>query len=282
MVHDNPNQEPLRETGQPVPPMGRPYKIDADPAPQPAPQQTNAPDPGGLGGGFRDTPVTTVIMAANILVFAAMVLVSGGQAFLNPSTKLLYDWGADYGPATLAGEYWRIVTSTFLHGGVIHIGMNMYVLSDVGRGVERLYGSAKFLVIYMLAGIGGSIVSLFFNPEIISVGASGAVFGCFGAFLMIIRGHSKSFDKGYLQSITRSLVFLLAFNLIWGFSHKGIDNSAHIGGFLAGVLAGACVLPHQMGDKHWTAQNVGWAIFLLIMLGLAGYADYLAFAGTTH
>jgi rhomboid protease GluP len=282
MVEVNPNEEPAREMGQPVPPMGRPYKIDADPAPEPVPTQSQQPQPDDPGAGFLSTPGTLMIIAANTIVFLAMCAVSGGQAFLNPSSKLLYDWGADYGPATLAGEYWRIITSTFLHGGAMHIGMNMYVLSDVGRGVERLYGTSKFLVIYLLAGIGGSVVSLFFNPEIISVGASGAVFGCFGAFLMIIRGHSKSFDKAYLQSITRSLIFLLAFNLIWGFSRKGIDNYAHIGGFFAGVLAGACVLPHKMGDKHWTTQNVGWAIFLLVMLGAAAYADYLAFAGTTH
>jgi membrane associated rhomboid family serine protease len=278
MVNENPSQEPMPGTGNAVPPMGRPYKID-DAAPVAA---SNKPDPGGLGGGFRNTPATVFFIAANVIVFGAMVLMTGGQAFLNPPLKTLYDWGADYGPATLTGEWWRVMTSTFLHGGIVHIGMNMYVLQDVGRGVERMYGTSKFVVIYLLAGLGGSIMSLFFNPEIISVGASGAVFGCFGAFLMIIRGHAASFEKGYLQAITRSLVFLLAFNLIWGFTHKGIDNSAHIGGFITGVLAGACVLPKHFGEKHWTTQNVAWAIFLLIMLGAGGYADYLAFAGSTH
>jgi rhomboid protease GluP len=145
-----------------------------------------------------------------------------------------------------------------------------------------LYGSSKFLVIYLLAGLGGSVVSLFFSPSIISVGASGAVFGAFGAFLAILKGHASSFEKGALQSIWRSVIFLLAFNLIWGFAHKGIDNSAHIGGFITGVLAGAAVLPINLGDHRWSTQNALWAAFVLIMVLGVGYADYLTFVGSSH
>ncbi len=198
---------------------------------------------------------------------------------MSPSQKTLLDWGADFGPLALNGQYWRIFTSMFVHIGIIHIAMNMYILWDVGNILERLYGTSKFLAIYVLAGLGGAVASLCFNPGVLSAGASGAVFGAFGALLAIFRGHNSSFDKGYIQGATRSVVFLLVFNLLWGLSQKGIDNAAHVGGFFTGVLAGFAVLPLLLGDKSWSAKNVGSALFLLIMISLAGYGDFLSFNG---
>lgn len=264
-----------------IPPLGRPYKIDlnSEPAVETAAPNVTAPPAAETTalGGFRDAPATPLIIAVNVTVFAAMVAVSGGEAFLQPSQKLLLDFGADYGPLTFSGEFWRIFSSIFVHIGVIHIAMNMYVLWDIGNALERLYGTTKFVAIYLLAGIGGSVCSLFFNPAIISAGASGAVFGSFGALLAIYKGHEKSFNPEYIKAATRSVMFLLAFNLIWGFSQKGIDNAAHIGGFVTGVLAGFAVLPVVVGDKRWSTQNAVWALLLLVMLGAATYADYLAF-----
>jgi membrane associated rhomboid family serine protease len=262
-----------------VPPMPRPFKIEDDPPAQQPPQDERQEAP---RGAFTNTPGTMLVIAANVIVFGAMCATSAGQAFLDPSSAQLMNWGANYGPDTLGGAWWRLVTNTFVHGGIIHIGMNMYILSDIGRGVERMYGTSKFFVIYLLAGIGGSIVSIFANPNVLSVGASGAVFGCFGAFMVLLRNHSSSFDPNYLKSVWRSLITLLAFNLIYGFSRSGIDNFAHIGGFLSGILAGACVMPKRLGDRQWTAQDIGWSIFLLGMLGAAVYAESLNTATGTH
>lgn len=263
-----------------VPPAPRPFKIEDDnpaPTPQPEDQQQRAP-----GGRFTNTPGTMIVIAANVAVFLAMCATSGGQAFLDPASAQLMKWGANYGPDTLSGAWWRLVTNTFVHGGIIHIGMNMYILSDIGRGVERMYGTGKFFAIYLLAGIGGSIVSIFANPNVLSVGASGAVFGCFGAFMVLLRNHSNSFDPLYLKSVWRSLITLLVFNLIYGFSRAGIDNFAHIGGFLTGILAGACVMPKRLGDRHWTKQDFAWSALLLVMLAATAYSESLNTGASTH
>ncbi len=255
-------------------PTGQPFKIDLDSEPSPPPKAQAQAD---FMAGFKEAPATPIIMAINFLVFGLMVASTGGQAFMSPTQRTLLQWGADYGPLALTGEYWRTFTSMFVHIGIIHIAMNMYILWDVGRILERLYGTSKFLVIYLLAGLGGAVASLYFNPNVLSAGASGAVFGAFGALLAIFREHNSSFEKSYIQSATRSVVFLLIFNLLWGLSQKGIDNAAHVGGFFTGVLAGFSVLPATLGDKRWSGKNIAWALFLLIMIAAAGYGDYQQF-----
>lgn len=259
-----------------IPPVSHPYKIDFDSDPSPDPPQSSSP---GLLAQFKLAPATPAIIGMNFLVFFAMVATTGGEAFLHPTGKTLVDWGANYGPLTfMNGEYWRVLTNVFVHIGIVHICMNMYVLWDVGSVLERLYGSGKFVLIYLLAGIGGSLVSLFFNPTIVSAGASGAVFGAFGALLAIFKGRQQMFDRNFLQSAMRAVGFLLVFNLIWGFSQRGIDNAAHIGGFVTGVVVGFALLPGQPGDKRWSLQNVVWFILLTVAMCAAAYAEYTLFA----
>src|SRR6202011_2677222 len=110
--------------------------------------------------------------------FVAMV--ATGVHWLSPTTADLIKWGADYGPRTTAGEWWRLGSSMFLHLGIIHIAFNMVVLWDIGRFTERLLGNAGFLIVYVLSGLFGSLASVLINPHIPSAGASGAVFGLYG------------------------------------------------------------------------------------------------------
>lgn len=275
MVNENSSHEPVSNAGGSVPPMGRPYKIDTEPPPQ---ESKPKPDP-----GLRSAPALSFLIAANVAVFLCMVVASSGQAFMQPTAHMLLEWGADYGPSTLgSGEFWRLFTSNFVHIGAAHITLNMLLLNNCGRPVEFLYGSSKFLFIYLCAGLGGAIAEMFFSPNIPSAGASGAIFGILGAFLTVLRHHAKRFDTKWLQATLRYLVFLVILNLLYGFSHKGIGNAAHIGGFISGVVAGAFVMPKDLDDKTWSKQDIMWAAFLLLMLGGLGYADYLSFIPTTH
>jgi rhomboid protease GluP len=280
-----------RHTGEPVPPMDRPYKIDfndtfeasSPPAP---PQQAEPETPAGpqkhwVLVAFEGAPGTMLIIAANLLVFIAMVLTSF-DAFLSPSPLMRFQWGSNYGPETLTGQWWRIWTSNYVHAGILHLAINMYALSDVGRALERLLGTSKFVVIYTLAGLGGSIVTLLVMPNVNTVGASGAVFGAFGAFLTLIRMHKASFNEEWVQGVTRTLAMLLVFNLLWGFSNPAINNAAHIGGFITGAAAGWAALPKDIRERKWSRQNVAWTILLTLILGTGGYAAHLLFINATH
>ena len=127
---------------------------------------------------FQLTPrcfVTPAIFWLNIIVFVAMVLT--GVNLMDPTSADLIQSGANYGPKTLSGEYWRLLTCTFLHIGVIHLACNMWALWNVGFLVERLVGNVAFLVLYLVSGLLGSIASLYWNPDVPSPGASGAIFG---------------------------------------------------------------------------------------------------------
>ena len=125
--------------------------------------------------------VAPVLVAINIMVFVLMV--ATGVDFMEPSIEDLISWGANFGPRTVDWEWWRLLSCTFLHIGALHIAFNMYVLWDVGRVVERLVGSTTFLVLYVASGLVGSLASLALNPQVVSAGASGSVFGVFGALI---------------------------------------------------------------------------------------------------
>ena len=197
------------------------------------PQQPERP---ALVVPARSPVVTYTIMAMNILVFLAMVLT--GISIMGPSPEVALAWGADYGPQTLqGGEYWRIVTSTFVHFGIIHIGMNMYVLYQIGPFTERLFGHIRYLVLYMLAGIGGSLVSLWIHPNAVGAGASGAIFGVYGGLMAFMFAHRSVIPPASRSAILRSAGIFIGYNLIFGLQGS-IDLSAHIGGLVTGFLVG--------------------------------------------
>ncbi len=179
---------------------------------------------------LRRTPVTTLLLIA---IAAGYVLqVFGGDA--------LTEAGANYGPAIHAGQYWRLVTSMFLHGGLLHLGLNAWALFQLGSLLELLMGSPRMLLIYFLSGIAGSLASATFT-QAPSVGASGAIFGLLGALIaFLLRRRGALTPQG--KSILMQLVGWAVINVFFGFSTPGIDNSAHLGGGAAGLLLGF-VLP---------------------------------------
>jgi membrane associated rhomboid family serine protease len=185
--------------------------------------------------GFFFTPI---LIYVNILVFILMVIM--GLGFISFKGNDLLIWGANFGPLVKSGEWWRLLTSIFLHGGLMHILANMYGLLFVGIFLEPLLGKTKYLFIYLLTGIIASLTSIWWHEATVSVGASGAIFGLYGLFisLMLTKVYPVEFSKAFLSSI---LIFV-GFNLLMGLT-GGIDNAAHIGGLISGFIIGLILYP---------------------------------------
>lgn len=133
----------------------------------------------------RGIPVTRLLVAINLIVFVAML--AGGAGLWHSSNSVQLAWGANFGPATQDGEWWRLGTAMFLHFGIIHLGLNLWALWDGGQLVERMYGSVRFTAIYFASGLTGNLLSLVANKGLaISGGASGAIFGIYGALLVFL------------------------------------------------------------------------------------------------
>lgn len=180
--------------------------------------------------------VTYALLAINALVFAAMV-VTGTSAF-EPTGADLLKWGADFGPQTLAGEWWRAFTCMFVHIGAVHLALNCWCLMDLGSVVERVFGRGTFLGLYLLTGLAGSVASLWWHPDIISAGASGAVFGVAGALAAVLFGKKLPLSAEITKAKLNSVVVFIGYNVFYGFTRSGIDNAAHLGGLAAGFLLG--------------------------------------------
>jgi rhomboid protease GluP len=181
--------------------------------------------------------VTYALIAINALVFLAMV--ATGVSFTSPRPIDVYRWGGDFGPATVgANQWWRLLTSTFVHFGIIHIGFNMYVLYRIGPFIEQVFGRARYLGIYFIAGLAGSLVSVWVHPNAVGAGASGAIFGLYGAVFGFLLTHRRTLDPAATSSIAKSAGIFVLYNVVLGSMSGTTDLSAHIGGLIAGFLAG--------------------------------------------
>lgn len=207
-------------------------------------------------------PIATYIL---LLLIAAMFVVlekNGGST----SVLTLIEYGAKYNPLIIEGEWWRFISAMFLHIGFLHLAMNSLALFYLGGAVERMYGTSRFLLIYFIAGVFGSIASFAFNEQV-AAGASGAIFGCFGALLYFGTIHKKLF----FRTMGKSVLMILALNLLFGFAVPMVDNGAHIGGLMGGYLASAAVqLPNDNRSYKQVAAFVvtGVAIMTLFWYGM--------------
>lgn len=175
--------------------------------------------------------LTYVIIAANVIMYLLTAFLS--QNIFDSDTGVLVYLGAKYNPYIKAGEYYRLITCMFLHGGLIHLAFNMYALNSIGPLVEKVYGKVKYIVIYFISGITSSLFSFLFSAGI-SVGASGAIFGLLGAVLIFAIIMKESIGKGFLRNIAS----VVAINLFIGFTMSNIDNFGHLGGLLGGAILG--------------------------------------------
>ena len=180
--------------------------------------------------------VTAILILANVAVFAAMA-VSIGTIFGFNILQLAL-WGGNGGSLIAKGEWWRLGSAIFIHGDWLHLLLNLWVLWSVGRLTERLYGSWVYAAIYVSAGILGCLASLVWDPTVVSVGASGAIFGIVGAFVAYLPHPRTRVPSALVRSYLLPTLIFVAFNVIGGFVSPGIDNAGHVIGLLSGFVIG--------------------------------------------
>ena len=209
------------------------------------------------------TPYATYAIIGICVVMA--VLTQGGGSF-----ETSYRFGARYAPAIAAGDWWRLITPIFLHGGIFHIGFNMFAVYTYGPGLERAFGIARFIALFLAAGFLGNALG-FFAGDIgrLSVGASGAVFGVFGAWAVYFYRRRRSDARA--EQMLRGLGGLIAINLLFGFVVNFVDNWAHIGGLIGGAIIGFAL--DQGSTRRAKGQSVliaaaGVAVVLAVGTGL--------------
>lgn len=217
---------------------------------------------------ISDFPATTALIAVNLLVFVIIVATGLRQqpfswkAFLavvqHPAADLLIRRGANFGPLTTSGPWWewgRLLTNTFVHIGIVHLLVNMWALLNLGALAEYLFGRRTMLAIYLLTGIVGSITSLGWHPGAVSAGASGAIFGLAGALLIAFRFARLPLSKPVITSTSISLVVFAAYTLAYGIWTGKMDNAAHIGGLVAGLIFGAAIVLSNRKAAHEPEPN---------------------------
>jgi rhomboid protease GluP len=215
-------------------------------------------------------PVTTTLMVINTAVWLVMVL--RGISPIDPDSQSLLNWGANYGPLSLGSEPWRILSSNYLHGGIIHLALNMWCLWNLGFLAERIFDRWTYALVYTACGIAGSIVSLWFHPAVLGVGASGAIFGIAGALIAALYLGKLPVPKRAIQGTLRSLLTFAAYNLFFGTVAAGIDNSAHIGGLVAGLALGAALARHLTSPPDIRNAWRRWVLLAMALVLIFGFA----------
>jgi rhomboid protease GluP len=201
---------------------------------------------------------TYVFLVVQVLVFLLMELRGGST-----DTSTLIRFGAKFNPLIVEGEWWRFFTPMVLHIGMLHLFMNSIALFYLGPMIERIFGNIRFVFIYIFAGFAGSLASFLFSPNL-SAGASGAIFGCFGALLYF----GMSFPGLFFRTMGLNIIAVLVINLIFGFTMPGIDNAGHIGGLVGGFAAAGMVHFPKKRKRilKQTGFLAGTALLTLMML----------------
>ncbi len=224
---------------------------------------------------------TWVLLALNVLVYLASVAfgiflqiqpdlsVTWCPAWIHPSSCNLFLMGwKDNEMIYRYGQYWRLLTATFLHGGIIHLLVNGLGIYVIGRQTEYVYGTGRFVAVYFVSGLSGSVLSYAFNAAP-AVGASGALFGIVGAlsvFFYTTRNLLGEFSRSQLQG----MIVLVVINLFFGLSVSGIDNFGHIGGLIGGVASGWLLVPRYRVDTRFLPPVVVKQSLPLMWVGVAG------------
>jgi membrane associated rhomboid family serine protease len=210
--------------------------------------------------------MTPVIVAVNVAVFAVMAVSLNSLIGFNP--VLLAFWGANSGALDQSGQWWRLLSYQFLHLSVIHLALNMWVMWSVGRLTERLYGSFALLFIYLVSGTLAGLASIVWNPNLVSVGASGSIFGVVGALLALFFRSRDEIPTSVLQYWLPISLFVV-FNLFNGARQPGIDNAAHVGGLMAGICIGAVMVRPLESRKGFPITRTALASLLAAAAAVA-------------
>lgn len=208
-------------------------------------------------------PVTSAIVAANVLVFIAMTL--SGVSPVEPRISDLVKWGANTGWQTLLSQPWRMWTSNYVHIGIVHIALNMWCLWSLGALAERVFDRWTYFLTYTFCGIAGSLASLGLHPTRFGAGASGAIFGLAGALISALYLGNLPIPPRALKSTLKSLVLFAGYNLFFGAVVPAIDNSAHLGGLVCGLVLGAILARHLTSPPD---ERNAWRQWVFLVAGV--------------
>jgi membrane associated rhomboid family serine protease len=209
------------------------------------------------------SPATFILIALNVAVYLAEIATAHGGLEAE-GTSLIYELGL-FGPSVAEGEWYRLLTSAFIHGGLWHIGGNMLLLFFLGRILEPGIGTPRFVATYLVSLFAGSLGALLFSPDALSYGASGAVFGVLAATFVIARGRG-------VDALASSVGILILLNLAFSFGVPGISIGAHLGGLVGGFLCAALIIAGErglLGRRHFPAE-------MAAMIGLAVIAIFVS------
>jgi rhomboid protease GluP len=211
--------------------------------------------------------VTWTLIGLNAAVW--LVMVGLGVDVTEPSVETLVAWGGNAGFMTTGGQWWRLLTAMFLHSGIIHLAFNLYFAWVIGRICEQVFGPAAYALVYFGSGLFASLVSVAWQPVSVSVGASGALFGVFGAFLGFTIRRRDMLPPEFVKSVRRNALILIGLNLAIGFAVPGIDVAAHVGGLVAGLGIGYAIA--RLAEKPVSSRQQANAVRIRA-IGLTGAA----------
>jgi membrane associated rhomboid family serine protease len=257
-------RHPDRETGVSCSSCGRPICPDCM---TPTPVGMRCPEcmrqrtkvvrnPTGTPGQWSAFPATMVLIAINVVVFLVEIANGSGGLMNEQSSRFVVDYGL-FGPFVEEGDWYRLITSGFLHANLIHIGFNMLLLFLLGRLLEPALGTPRFLVLYFASLLAGSLGVMVLDPNALTIGASGAIFGLAGAVLVIARGRG-------MDALAGQIGFLIVFNLIFGLTLARVSVGAHIGGLIGGVICALAIVAGErgmLGRQHRVAE---YAVMLIV------------------
>src|SRR4051794_16233773 len=193
---------------------------------------------GAPSTGFRRAPATFVLIGLNLIAYLVEIA-AGAGGLNNPGGEIVLKY-ALFGPAVAEGEWYRLITSGFLHASLIHVGFNMLLLFFLGRLLEPALGTPRFVALYFASLLAGSFGALVLDPNALTLGASGAIFGLAGATFVIARGRG-------MDAIASQVGFLIVINLVFSFSASDISVGGHIGGLVAGVICALAIVAGERG-----------------------------------
>lgn len=208
---------------------------------------------------------------ASLIVVGFVVEIALGVSATNPTGLELHKAGADFGPSVYEGQWWRIVTSMFLHAGILHIAFNLWAFWNIGLFTERVFGNVAFAALYLLSGVGGSLASLMWNPMSIAVGASGAIFGVYGALLAFVLTHRGVLPMEFLARQRNSLLAFLGYNVFFSLSQKNVDMAAHAGGFVTGLVCGGVLSRDLLNPGAKKAKRLAGGAAIALVLFAASF-----------
>lgn len=248
-------RHPNRETAVACSSCGRPICPDCMTptpvgmrCPECAKQRTRVTSgPAAFGGSVR-APATFALIAINVAVYL-IEIASGPGGLSGVSGRIISDYGL-FGPAVADGDWYRLVTSAFLHDGLLHLAFNAFAIYFLGQLLEPAIGTSRFLAVYVASLLAGSFGALLLSPDALTVGASGAVFGLFGAGFVIARGRG-------VDALASSIGIVILLNLAFSVSVPHISLGGHLGGLVAGVICALAILAGErrmLGTRPFPAE----------------------------